>query len=90
MSGRVQRMRQRLHDELSKRNTPGSWDHVLSEIGMFSMTGLPSAQVRELIEKYHVYLLPSGRISVTGLTESNVAYVAEAFSKVLGRADNSK
>jgi len=33
---------------------------------MFSMTGLSPKQIRELREEYHVYLLPSGRISVTG------------------------
>lgn len=30
------------------------------------MTGLSRAQVTELREKHHIYLLPSGRLSVTG------------------------
>jgi aspartate aminotransferase len=33
---------------------------------MFSMTGLTPEQIRQLREEHHVYLLPSGRISVTG------------------------
>ena len=33
---------------------------------MFSMTGLDQEQIRQLREEHHVYLLPSGRISVTG------------------------
>lgn len=41
-------------------------DEIGAQIGMFSMTGLTPAQVKVLVEKYHVYLLPSGRISVTG------------------------
>ncbi|KAF4536422.1 Aspartate aminotransferase, cytoplasmic [Lasiodiplodia theobromae] len=90
MSGRMKRMRERLYEELQARETPGEWEHVLSEIGMFSMTGLSPAQVKVLVEKYHVYLLPSGRISVTGLTEMNVAYVAEAFDKVLRSVDSTE
>ncbi|KAL1637198.1 hypothetical protein SLS56_000857 [Neofusicoccum ribis] len=89
MSRRMKQMRQRLYEELKKRETPGSWEHILVEIGMFSITGLSPAQVKVLKEEYHVYLLPSGRISVTGLTEANVAYVAEAFDKVL-RSTESK
>lgn len=30
------------------------------------MTGLNPEQIQRLREEYHVYLLPSGRISVTG------------------------
>ncbi|KAF9630679.1 hypothetical protein BFW01_g1241 [Lasiodiplodia theobromae] len=65
-------------------------DEIGVQIGMFSMTGLSPAQVKVLVEKYHVYLLPSGRISVTGLTEMNVAYVAEAFDKVLRSVDSTE
>ncbi|KAL6806193.1 pyridoxal phosphate-dependent transferase [Trichoderma sp. SZMC 28012] len=86
MSGRMRRMRQRLVDELRKRQTPGQWGHILTDIGMFSMTSLQPNQIRILREEYHVYLLPSGRISMTGLTEHNVEHVAEAFHKVMSDA----
>ncbi|RKK07380.1 hypothetical protein BFJ66_g16928, partial [Fusarium oxysporum f. sp. cepae] len=43
MSSRLRDMRRRLHDELMKRDTPGNWGHVLTDIGMFSMTGLSQA-----------------------------------------------
>lgn len=33
---------------------------------MFSYTGLTSEQVQALKEKYHVYLLKSGRASISG------------------------
>ncbi|KAJ5605002.1 PLP-dependent transferase [Penicillium lagena] len=83
MSDRMRSMRKSLVNELRKRQTPGSWDHITTDIGMFSMTCLQPEQIRALKEKYHVYLLPSGRISMTGLTEHNVEYVAEAFHKVI-------
>ena len=40
---------------------------------------LTADQVRHLKERHHVYMLSSGRISVAGLTGSNVAYVADAM-----------
>ncbi|KAK2616160.1 hypothetical protein N8I77_002867 [Diaporthe amygdali] len=66
MSDRMKSMRKRLVEGLRNRRTPGSWDHLLTDIGMFSMTGLQPQQIQALKEEYHVYLLPSGRISVTG------------------------
>lgn len=83
MSHRMKSMRTKLVDGLRRRQTPGAWDHILTDIGMFSMTGLKPSQIRKLRDEYHVYLLPSGRISVTGLTEGNVEHVAEAFHRVI-------
>ncbi|CAH8518778.1 unnamed protein product [Dicrocoelium dendriticum] len=40
MAERVKLMRQMLYDSLLKLNTPGSWDHIIQQIGMFSYTGL--------------------------------------------------
>ena len=34
------------------------------------------------MEKYHIYLLSSGRISIAGLNDHNVEYVAQAFDAV--------
>lgn len=33
-------MRQALRDKLESLSTPGSWDHITQQIGMFSYTGL--------------------------------------------------
>ncbi|KAM0193484.1 hypothetical protein ACHAPI_007553 [Fusarium lateritium] len=84
MSSRLKAMRTSLFQALTQRNVRGSWEHVLSDIGMFSMTGLSRAEVTRLKDEHHVYLLPSGRLSITGLTSSNVDYVANAFLSVLG------
>ncbi|KKO98974.1 aspartate aminotransferase [Trichoderma harzianum] len=83
MSGRLRDMRKRLHDELTKRETPGNWRHLLTDIGMFSITGLSQEQVTTLKDSFHVYLLPTGRLSFTGLTTGNVEYVAESIHRVL-------
>ncbi len=41
--------------------------------------GLNSEQVKVVVDQYHIYLLSSGRISIAGLNDGNVAYVANAF-----------
>ena len=40
MSGRIIDMRQKLYNALVKRDTPGKWNHITDQIGMFSFTGL--------------------------------------------------
>lgn len=79
MSSRIIEMRKCLFDNLTKLNTPGNWNHILEQIGMFSYTGLNSNQVDYLIEKHHVYLLSSGRINMCGLNDKNMEYFAKAL-----------
>ncbi|KAH6672668.1 aspartate aminotransferase [Plectosphaerella plurivora] len=83
MSGRIRLMRRMLHDELVRLGTPGSWDHIVEQVGMFSYTGLSAAQVQRLREEYSVYMMPSGRASMCGLTTGNVAYTAWAIHNVV-------
>ncbi|EOD52302.1 putative aspartate aminotransferase protein [Neofusicoccum parvum UCRNP2] len=83
MSARIKDMRARLHAELLKRGTPGSWDHIVNQIGMFSYTGLSAAQVRRLRDDHHIYLMSSGRASIAGLNGGNVVAAAAAIDAVV-------
>lgn len=40
MADRIISMRQGLRERLQKLGTPGTWDHITQQIGMFSFTGL--------------------------------------------------
>lgn len=42
VSQRIIDMRTALKSELSSNGTPGNWDHITNQIGMFSFTGLTS------------------------------------------------
>ncbi|KAK1621724.1 aspartate aminotransferase [Colletotrichum phormii] len=86
MNARVKSMRAFLFVELTKRGTPGSWRHIIDQIGMFSYTGLTASQVKTMREKHHIYLLSTGRASISGLNSKNVFRVAEAIDQVV-RAD---
>lgn len=79
MSSRILSMRKGLRERLQKLGTPGNWDHITSQIGMFSYTGLSETQVAHLVKDYHIYLLKSGRINMCGLTTHNIDYIAQAI-----------
>lgn len=40
MSSRIIKMRQALRSRLEELKTPGTWNHITQQIGMFSYTGL--------------------------------------------------
>ncbi|GFG37317.1 hypothetical protein Cfor_03256 [Coptotermes formosanus] len=79
MANRVLDMRRGLKERLERLGTPGTWDHIVTQIGMFSYTGLSPEQVEHLTQKHHIYLLKSGRINMCGLTTKNIDYVAQAI-----------
>ena len=63
-----------------------SWSHVLSQRGMFTYTGLTSAQVDALRERFHIYMPQDGRISMASLTVSTCGVLARAIKEVLTTA----
>lgn len=76
MSGRIIKMRKLLRQSILDAGSQKNWDHITSQIGMFSYTGLNAAQCKILTEKHHVYLTSNGRISMAGVTSSNVKALA--------------
>jgi aromatic-amino-acid transaminase len=83
MRERILAMRRSLHAVLSARAAGHDFGYFLSQRGMFSYTGLTTAQVDRLREEHAVYVLRSGRMCVAGLSTRNVHYVAEAMAAVL-------
>lgn len=85
MSARIKSMRRELRRRVGgPLGMPGDWSHVESQIGMFSYTVLSREQAVRLREEFHIYILSSGRVSICGLNEGNVAYVARAIREVVG------
>ncbi|KAI5861585.1 pyridoxal phosphate-dependent transferase [Durotheca rogersii] len=86
MSGRIIAMRKALREKLEELGTPGTWNHITDQIGMFSFTGLSEAQVLKIRSDAHIYMTKNGRISMAGLNTRNVEYVAKAIDKVVREA----
>merc|ERR1712118_603608 len=90
MSDRIVKMRHMLRKKLEELGTPGTWNHITDQIGMFSFTGLSVPQCERLQNEFHIYLLKSGRISMAGLNEGNINYFAEKIDKVVRENPVSK
>ncbi|GAB1605812.1 aspartate aminotransferase, cytoplasmic-like [Argonauta hians] len=83
MADRIKDMREKLYQKLKGLQVPGSWEHIITQIGMFSFTGLDPNQVDKLVKKYHIYLIKQGRINMCGLNSANLDYVAKAIHDVV-------
>ena len=92
-------MRKKLYDGLVRLETPGDWSHIVNQTGMFGYTGISKAQIErlegqqyvifgnaqsnEIADKYHIYMADTSRISLAGLNEHNVEYVAKALDEAV-------
>ncbi|KAF4333022.1 aspartate aminotransferase cytoplasmic [Fusarium beomiforme] len=84
IQNRLKALRQQLHYRLTKAlKTPGEWDHILRENGLFSYLNLNPRQCQRLIEEYHIYLPSSGRINISGLNQSNIDRVADCIDELI-------
>ncbi|KAL3231490.1 Aspartate aminotransferase, cytoplasmic [Nakaseomyces bracarensis] len=83
MSSRIKSMRLALRNFLVEFQTPGNWDHIVDQCGMFSFTGLTPEMTKVLETDYSVYMVPTGRMSVAGLNEGNVEHVARGIHDVI-------
>lgn len=50
--------------------------------GLFSLLPLEKEEVEQLIEKYGIYLVQSGRINISGLNQSNLTQVVDAINNI--------
>ncbi|KAK0661920.1 Aspartate aminotransferase [Lasiodiplodia hormozganensis] len=84
MRERLQKNRKNLHWWLTEElKTPGNWDHILEETGLFSLLALTPAQVERMASEDHIHFPTTGRINVAGLTETNVETLARSVDKVV-------
>lgn len=82
MADRIISMRNKLRDGLKKEGSSKNWQHITDQIGMFCFTGMTPDQVDRLTKEFSIYLTRDGRISVAGITSSNVEYLAHAIHQV--------
>ncbi|XP_071827796.1 aspartate aminotransferase, cytoplasmic-like [Apostichopus japonicus] len=89
MADRIRQMRELLYQKLKLQGTPGTWNHIVDQIGMFSYTGLSAKQVEFMKEKYHIYAMKSGRINMCAVTTSNVEHIAKAIHEAVSNIQPS-
>ena len=85
MRERIQSVRKRLADALSRNAAGLDFNHLHQRHGMFVGSCLSPAEVVELRSQSGIYLAPNGRLCLAGLNKSNVELVAEAILKIIGK-----
>jgi aromatic-amino-acid transaminase len=83
MRDRVKSMRKELHSVLRSERPNMNFDHLLTQRGMFSYTGLSADRVKDLRTCFGIYLVESGRLCLTGLNTQNVQRVGRALAQVM-------
>ncbi|MGT2491123.1 aminotransferase class I/II-fold pyridoxal phosphate-dependent enzyme [Cupriavidus basilensis] len=78
-------MRQALVDKLADQGRAGRTSRFCAEAqrGMFSYSGLNSAQVDLLRNEHGIYAVGTGRICVAALNSRNIDAVVDAIAAVL-------
>lgn len=83
MRERIKAMRHALVEALRAEAPGRDFGFLERQRGMFSYSGLSTAQVDALRERYGVYLVRSGRMCLSGLTMDNLAHVASSIAAVV-------
>ncbi|MGS2717798.1 amino acid aminotransferase [Eionea flava] len=83
MRERISGLRVDLVKQLQAAGAGSRFDYIQHEKGMFSFLGISPEQVQRLKQQHSVYMVNSSRISVAGLSETNMPYVVESLLSVL-------
>lgn len=86
MRDRIKIMRSALVDKIKDHGADTDFSFVLEQKGMFSYSGLTSAQVDVLRDTHGIYAVSSGRICVAALNSRNIDVVASAVAQVIKTA----
>tara|TARA_B100001094_G_C18165240_1_gene791664 strand:- start:735 stop:1925 length:1191 start_codon:yes stop_codon:yes gene_type:complete len=83
MRERIASMRHLLVQALANNKAGIDFSFIEHQRGMFSFSGLSVEQVTRLRDEFGIYMTDSGRMSVAGISQSNVKYLADAINQVL-------
>lgn len=83
MRDRIQEMRTLFVEKLSSRGVNKDFSFIARQNGMFSFSGLNKEQVDRLRDEFGIYIVGSGRISVAGITKSNIDALCDALAAIV-------
>lgn len=83
MRDRINGNRSMLVEKLKEKGVTRNFDFIADQKGMFSFLGISPQQVEQLQREHSIYMVDSSRISIAGIGNGNVDYLAESIAKVL-------
>lgn len=82
MNKRIERLRQRLVEELVPRSRKKDYRFLAQRVGMFCFTGMKKEEVEQLQKEFAIYMTLDGRINIAGLSDQNLKAVVDALIEV--------
>ncbi|ODA81072.1 hypothetical protein RJ55_04034 [Drechmeria coniospora] len=79
----LQNRRQILRHSLERLRTPGDWNFITQQVGMFSHLDFTPSQVQYLREEHHLYLDQNSRISFAAIDERGIQRVAHGIHDMM-------
>ncbi|MDI5837741.1 amino acid aminotransferase [Shewanella xiamenensis] len=83
MRDRINGNRAILVEKLKANGVERDFSFIARQKGMFSFLGVNPEQVARLQKEFSIYMVGSSRISIAGISEDNVDYLAMSIAKVL-------
>lgn len=83
MRDRINGNRAILVDKLKANGVNRDFSFIARQKGMFSFLGVAPEQVARLQKEFSIYMVGSSRISIAGISEDNVDYLAQSIAKVI-------
>lgn len=83
MRDRINGNRQLLVDKLKEKGVTRNFDFIAQQNGMFSFLGITPTQVQQLQDDFSIYMVGSSRVSIAGIANRNVDYLAESIATIL-------
>jgi len=83
MRDRINGNRQLIVDKLVENGVTRDFSFITRQAGMFSFLGITPEQVQRLQDEFSIYMVGSSRMSIAGIANSNVDYLAQSIAKVL-------
>ncbi|KYO34283.1 putative aspartate aminotransferase, cytoplasmic 2 isoform B [Alligator mississippiensis] len=83
MAEKIMLIRAKLKEKLRILGTPGSWEHITTQLGTHSFMGLLPVQVAYLVKHKHIYLHTDGQVSMCSINSHNMDYVAQSIHEAV-------
>lgn len=79
----LRRRRQVLRNELELVGTPGQWDFLTRQVGMFSYLDLTPSQLEFLRTENHLYIDGNGRLSFAAINTEGIKLLARGINNMI-------
>lgn len=83
MRDRINGNRQLIVNKLIENGVTRDFSFITRQAGMFSFLGITPKQVQQLQDDYSIYMVDSSRMSIAGIANSNIDYLAQSIAEIL-------